>query len=741
MNSSSKPASSKPASSKPASSTPRLAVRRRRVPTMLQMEATECGAACLGMVLAHHGAWVTLPELRTACGVSRDGSRASNILKAARTFGLKAEGWRIEPAQLGAYPMPAILFWDLNHFVVVEGASRGRVYLNDPATGPRSVSEEEFGESFTGVLLTVVPTESFRRRGAPPRTWRTLLGLLTGSKGALALLALAGVTAMLPGLAQAAAAKIFVDEILLDNLQDWLRPLLLGLGVVLVAQGVLSWLQSYILARLQWKLSLRLGLDLFWHLLRLPAEFFAQRHTADIAMRLGTTEHLCRLMAEITPAILVNGVAAIVYGLLMLLYDPALAGIGIASALIGAVLVRTSARLREDGTRRLRREAAAVTSLSIGGLQSIETLKASGLEDAFFGRWAGAQTKLLNARQRLDVALARVDVLPSLLSALALAAVLAAGGLRVMQGHMSIGDLIAFQTLLAGFLGPARQLLAASTKLQEMTSDLERLDDVLRHPADPRLGPETGEARGAADAGRLRGAVTLSGVRFGYSRLEAPLLDGLDLDLRPGQRVALVGPSGCGKSTIARLVSGLYRPWTGEIRFDGEDADTIGRFRLADAMAVVDQRIVLFEGSVRENLTLWDPTITDAELIEAARAACIHDVIMARPGGYDGPVAEGGVNFSGGQAQRLEIARALARNPSVVIFDEATSALDAATEAQVLANLRRRGCTTILVAHRLSTIRDVDEILVLDRGRVVARGPHARLNDEPGLYRDLIHAA
>ncbi|GAB6974539.1 NHLP family bacteriocin export ABC transporter peptidase/permease/ATPase subunit [Methylobacterium phyllosphaerae] len=720
--------------------------RRRRVPTILQMEATECGAACLAMVLAYHGAWVTLPELRAACGVSRDGSRASNMLRAARSYGMEAAGWRVEPGQLGAYPMPAIAFWDFNHFVVVEGAARGRVHINDPAAGPLSISAEEFDERFTGVLLTAVPGAGFQRRGAPPRTWRSLLGRLTGSKGAIGVLALAGLTAMVPALAVATAAKIFVDQILLDNLQDWLRPLLLGLALAMLAQGALSWLQSYVLARLHWKLSLRIGLDVFGHLLRLPAEFFAQRHTADIAMRVGTAEHLCRAMAELIPATLVNGVAALVYGALMLLFDPVLAGIGIVLALLGLLLVRASVPLRTDAARRLRREAAAVSSTALSGLQSIETLKASGLEDGFFGRWYGAQTKLLNAHQRIDLALARVGLLPALLSGIAAPAILTVAGLRIMDGAMTIGDLVAFQTLLAGFLGPIHQLLSVSTRLQEMTSDLERLDDVLRYPADPHLlapsedgGDATSPTR--SDPGRLRGGVCLSQVQFGYSRLEAPLIDGFELDLQPGQRVALVGPSGCGKSTIARLVAGLYRPWAGTVAFDGLTAEAIAHDRLAAALALVDQRIVLFQGSVRENLTLWDPTIAEADVVAAAQDACIHEVIMARPGGYDAPVAEGGANFSGGQAQRLEIARALTRCPAVLILDEATSALDATTEARVLANLRRRGCTTILVAHRLSTIRDVDEILVLDRGRVVERGPHHRLSDVPGLYRDLIRAA
>ncbi len=713
---------------------------RKRVPTILQMEAVECGAACLAMVLAHHGKWVPLEELRVACGVSRDGSKAKNLVQAARRYGLVAEGWRTEPDKLAGKRLPAILFWEFNHFVVLEGIGRKVVYINDPASGPRTVTHDEFNRAFTGVILTMAPGPEFRPSGARANVWGAVRDQLAPSRGAVVFLVLAGIAALVPGVFVPAATKVFVDDILVRHLTDWMRPLLLGLTCAALLGGLLNWLQGYFLARLQWKLGVSLGLKLTWHLLRLSPSFFAQRYAGDIASRLATTERACDLIGSQVSALLVTGLAALFYGALMAVYDPVLAGIGLALALFNAVFARLMARRQENAARTVMREQAALGSLSISGIQSIETLKATASEDDFLNRWANAQARTMNAVHRSQLPLQFLDLIPRALGALTMAAILGVGGWRVMEGLITVGTLAAFQTVLSSFLSQVGGLVGVASGMRELRVAMERVDDVLRYPLDRRLDPKCApEAEGPPR--RLSGAVDVADLSYGYNPLDPPLVDGFSLKVAPGSRIALVGPSGSGKSTIARLLVGLAEPWGGSIAFDGQPGDRILPGVRAASIAYVEQSVVLMEGTVRENLTLWDPRVSERTIVEAARDAGLHETIAARPGGYDAPVSEGGSNWSGGQAQRLEIARALVGEPSILVLDEATSALDAATEATILENLRRRGCTIILVTHRLSAIRDCDEILVLDRGRIVQRGSHEALYDQPGTYGELIRAA
>ncbi|HJE22634.1 MAG TPA: NHLP family bacteriocin export ABC transporter peptidase/permease/ATPase subunit [Methylorubrum populi] len=718
---------------------------RVRVPTILQMEAVECGAACLAMVLAHHGRWVPLEELRVACGVSRDGSKAKNVVKAARRYGLEADGWRTEPDKLAGKPLPAILFWEFNHFVVLEGVGRNGVFLNDPASGPRVVTHDEFNRAFTGVMLTMTPGPAFERSGARPNVWRSVRDGLAHSSGAVAFLVLAGVAALAPGVFVPAATKIFVDDILLDHLTDWIRPLLLGLAFAALLSGMLGWLQGYFLARLKWKLGVSLGLRLMWHLLRLSPSFFAQRYAGDVAGRLATTERACDLIGSQVSALLVTGLATLFYGALMALYDPVLAAIGLGLAVMNVIFVRLVARRQENAARTVMREQAALGSLSINGIQSIETFKATATEDDFLNRWAHAQARTVNALYRMQVPFQLLGLIPSALGALTMAAILGVGGLRAMDGLITVGTLAAFQTVLGSFLGQVHGLVGVASGMRELRVAMERVDDVLRYPVDRRALSDAGPAAANDDAAvpsrRLSGAIAIEGIVFGYNPLDAALIEGFSLSVTPGARIALVGPSGSGKSTIARLLVGLTEPWAGSIRFDGRPPAAIPEGVRCASIAYVDQGVVLMEGSVRDNLTLWDPRVGDGAMVAAARDAGLHDTIAARPGGYDAPVSEGGANWSGGQAQRLEIARALALEPSILVLDEATSALDAVTEAQILDNLRRRGCTIVLVTHRLSAIRDCDEILVMDRGRIVERGTHESLYGQAGTYAELIRAA
>jgi NHLM bacteriocin system ABC transporter peptidase/ATP-binding protein len=704
------------------------------------MEAVECGAAALAIVLAHHGRWVSLEELRVACGVSRDGSKASNVVKAARTYGMVAKGFKKEPQALRSMPLPAILHWNFNHFVVLDGFRKGRVFLNDPATGPREVTEQELDEAFTGVVMTFEPGPEFARKGDPPRLIPALRRRLAGSRAALAFVLLAGLALAVPSLVVPVFSKVFVDSVLLESRRDWLPPLLLGLGLAGLLMGLLTWIQQVYLLRLETRMAVGSSSRFLWHVLRLPTEFFSQRFAGDISSRVAINDRVAQLLSRDLATNALGAVMIVFFAAVLFQYDAVLTLVGIAVVSLNVAALQYVSRKRVDGNRRLVQDQGKLLGTAIGGLQTIETLKATGGESDLFARWAGYQAKVVNGRQELERYTQLLDTVPPLLSAVNTALILGIGGLRVIEGSLSLGGLVAFQLLMAAFIAPVNRLVSLGGKLQTVEGDMNRLDDVLRYRLDPTAGRGSGELPPAGEPVRLDGYLELRDVSFGYSRLDPPLIEGFSLALKPGSRVALVGGSGSGKSTLSRLVTGLYEPWSGEILLDGRPRAEIPPAVLTGSLAVVDQNVFLFEGTVRENLTLWDATIPLPEVVAAAKDACIHEDIAARPGGYDSPVDEGGANWSGGQRQRLEIARALVGRPSILVLDEATSALDPTTESRIDESLRRRGCTCLIVAHRLSTIRDADEIIVLEKGKVVQRGTHDELKGVEGPYARLISA-
>jgi len=716
-----------------------LDTARHRTPTILQMEALECGAACLAMVLAYHGRHVPLEELRLLCGVTRDGSKASNVIKAARGFGMTARGFRKEPAELRGMPLPHIVFWNFNHFVVVEGFRRGKVYLNDPATGPRTVDDAEFDQSFTGVVLTFEPGEGFRPGGSPPSVWAALKRRFVGLRMAIAYLVLVGLALVVPGLVIPVFSSVFVDKYLVAGMQDWLRPLILGMLLTAALRMALTWLESFYLLRVQTHIALSSASKFFWHVLRLPVEFYTQRSAGEISSRVALNDRVATLLSGDLARAVLSVFTAVFFVLLMASYDAVLTLLSIVVVSINLLALRIIARRTQELSQKLSVDAGKVMGASMNGLFLMETIKSAGGERDFFARWAGFQARYVVSEQdvaRVGLVLGSV---PGLLAALNGVLVLGLGGMRVIDGHLSLGQLVAFQSLVASFVGPVITLVGFASTLQEAKGDMNRLDDVMHYAADPWLSQaRLSDAQDRA-APKLDGSIELRGVEFGYSRTDPPLIKGLDLVLRPGERVAIVGPSGCGKSTVSKLVMGLYTPWAGEILFDGKPRAAIGRYELANSAAMVDQDVVLFEGTVRDNLTLWDHSIAEADMMLAAKDACIHEVIQSRPGAYDARIEEGGRNLSGGQRQRIEIARALTTNPRVLVLDEATSALDADTEKAIDDNLRRRGCACLVIAHRLSTIRDADEIIVLDRGQVVERGDHDSLmRIVGGHYRRLV---
>jgi ATP-binding cassette, subfamily C, bacterial len=714
------------------------AQRRRRTPTLLQMEAVECGAAALGIILSYYRRIVPLTELRQACGISRDGSKAANILSAARTYGLTAKGFKTELAALPQLACPYIVFWNFNHFLVVEGFSKQRVYLNDPGTGPRTVSRAEFAEAFTGVVLALEPGADFQRGGKKPNVLLSLWERLRGSLGVLIYCVLAGLLLVIPGLAMAAFSRIFVDDILVQGREEWLNPLILGILFTGVLNGFLTLLELQFLRRMKLKLSIGMSSRFLWHILRLPVSFYDQRFAGEISSRFSLNDRLAGILSGRLATTVISVVTIVFYAIVMLQYDVVLTGIGIAFVLSMVLSWAFVSRRQVDTNMQLMQEQGKVSGVAISGLQSMETLKASGLESDFFARWAGSYAAASSIQQGLNVSNQFLNSVPTLLSAISSMLLLVIGGLRVMDGILSIGMLVAFQGLMQRFMEPVNALVGMANELLVVEGDLSRLDDVMHNPIDPQLVRGDAAIASNQNSTRLQGYVELRNLTFGYNRLAPPLIENLNLVLTPGQRVAIVGGSGSGKSTVAKLLCGLYEPWQGEILFDGRSRSQISRTAIVSAVALVEQDIVLFGGSVRDNLTLWDATVPDRDLILACQDAEIHETILAQPRGYDADLLEGATNLSGGQRQRLEIARALVNNPSVLVMDEATSALDTETENIVNRQIQQRGCTCIIVAHRLSTIRDCDEIIVLERGKVVQRGTHESLRQIEGAYLQLI---
>jgi ATP-binding cassette, subfamily C, bacterial len=713
---------------------------RQRTPTLIQMEAVECGAAALGIILAHYGRIVPLAELRLTCGVSRDGSKATKILNAAQQYGLASKGFKISELEgLQDIDLPFIAFWNFNHFVVVEGFSKNQVYLNDPATGPRIVDLETFDNAFTGVVLTFKPDPTFEKGGMKPNLLRSLWHRLQASRVVLIYCTLAGFLLVIPNILTPVFTQVFIDEVLVAHRQDWLRPLLLGMIVVAGLEGFLTLIQLKFLRQMNIKLSMSMSSQFIWHILRLPVSFYDQRYAGEISSRIQLNDRLAQVLSGELATTVISAVMVVFYAIVMVQYDRTLSAIGIAAVGLNLVALQLVSRWRMDANISLIQEQGKVSGIAISGLQSMETLKASGLESDFFARWSGQYAKAINAQQQLGMTDRLLGLVPTLLSATTALLVLVIGGLHVMQGEMSIGMLVAFQSLMHSFTAPADHLVNLGSQLQTLEGDVNRLDDVLQNPIDPEVQADEARDTYAAPLTPLNGSLELRHITFGYSRVAPPTIADFNLTLQPGQRVALVGGSGSGKSTIAKLVAGIYTPWQGEVLLDGHPRNTLSRSEVVAAIAFVSQDILLFSGTVRENLSLWDTTIPTDRLIAALEDAALIDTVRSL-GGLDAKLLEGGGNLSGGQRQRLEIARALVNNPSILILDEATSALDPETEQIVDRQIRQRNCTCLIVAHRLSTIRDCDEIIVLEQGKIVQRGTHDQLRTADGAYLKLIQS-
>jgi len=698
------------------------------------MEELECGAASLAMILAYYGTFIPLEQLRAECGVTRDGSKASKILLAAKKFGLDGKGFRRRLGQLSQTKFPAIIFWDMSHFVVLEGITEKKAYINDPGMGRRTVPMEDFKRSYSGIVLEFTPNETFVRQGKKKTMVPMLKKRMSGMGAVLMYVLLVGLFLVIPGFVIPGFSRFFVDEILVNHSKGLLKPLLIAMGLTLVIQGVLVALQQYYLKRFHLKMALSSSAKFLNHLFKMPVDFFVQRMPGEICNRILANDAVATLISTKLTGAVVNLICVFFYIAIMMCYDVSLTLLCIAVLALNFLLLHLTNEPLKNGTFKSQMEMGKLYGYTMNGISLIETLKASGLENDFFQSWAGQQAKVVLQNQKMLRISFIVSQIPQTLTSILTLLVLAVGALRVINEDMTIGMLVAFQALQMNFITPVNALMEMSKEVQTGQADMQRLDDVMDYPAIVRYKEDDSKA-----VKKLEGYVSLKNVTFGYDRLSPPFIEGLSLDLKPGARIALVGGSGSGKSTVGKLVSSLFTPWSGEVLFDGKPISEIPRSQFVSSVAVVDQDIYLFEGTVRDNLTMWGSANSDEyAYIQAAKDACLHDVIVTRQGGYFAQVEEGGKNFSGGQRQRFEIARALVGNPRVLVLDEATSALDPVTEQLVDENIRRRGCTCIIIAHRLSTIRDSDEILVLDGGKVVQRGTHDQLVAQEGLYRDLI---
>ncbi len=715
---------------------PPLARGVAKVPVIMQLEALECGAAALAMVMAYYGKWVPLEQVRLDCGVSRDGSKAKNIYLAAERYGFSVKAYRMSPEAIrekGRFP--CIIHWNMNHFVVLDGFRGRHVYLNDPARGEVRVTWEEFDRSFTGVTIIPVPSERFEPSGKRRSTVEFARKRLAGAGAAVAFAMLTTAISYLFGIANSVTSRIFMDRLLTGINSDWLYPFI-GLMILLaLIQLVVAWAQTIYSLRINGKMAVIGNTTYMWKVLRLPMEFFSQRLAGDIQSRAAMNASIAGTLVNTFAPILLNTGMMIFYLVLMLRQSPMLTLIGLVTLVLNIFMSRVISNHRINITRVQMRDAGKLEAATVSGIEMIETIKASGAENGFFQKWAGYQASVNLQSGKTALTDSFLGMIPTFFSTLANCAVLVFGVWVTMRGQFTLGAVLMFQGFLGSFISPAMTLVSAGQTIQEMRTQMERVEDVMEYPTDESVQEREPEV---PELVKLRGNVELRNVTFGYSRLEAPLISGFSLKMKTGDRIALVGASGCGKSTISKLVSGLYQPWSGEILFDGRPRSAYPREVMSGSLAVVDQDIILFEDTVANNIKMWDDSIQDFEMILAARDARLHEDITRLSGGYQHRLTSGGHDLSGGQRQRLEIARVLAQDPTVIILDEATSALDARTEYEVVNAIKDRGITCIVIAHRLSTVRDCDEIIVLDKGRVAERGTHDELMSRGGLYADLV---
>lgn len=717
----------------------------RKTPTVYQMEATECGAASLSMIFAYFGKFLPLEQMRIETGVSRDGCNAGNMMRAAKRFGLDCKGYRKEPEAIRELEMPCIIHWNFCHFVVLEGfkstgigsARKEYVYINDPAVGRRKLTLEEFDEGFTGVVLTFKLTDAFQREKKKSTTGKMLRQRLAGQYGILFKLFYVGLLLVFPGLILPVLSQMFIDDILTAGYTDWLTKILVFMAALVILKFGLHYYRDLVLQKLKSKLTLTSGVRFLTHMLHLPMNFFDQRFAGDLVSRMNNNTEVSAFLAGDLAETVLNILVAAFYLFILLFYSPVMTMIGLLNVIVCIGLVVFSRQLISEASIKQQMTSGKLYSAVCAGLSITDTLKASGAEDAYISRVLGNQVKQANLEQEQTSVQKILNAIPETIGNITDVLHLMVGGILVINGQLSMGMLMAFCSLFDSFIDPVNKLVTFAQKIQTMKASVTRVEDVQKYPEDVRYSKAT-----SADSQqkKLDGEIELQDISFGYSALKPALVEHFSFHLYSGESIAFVGPSGCGKSTVSKIVSGLYHPWSGQIFLDGKPINEISGACLSASIATVSQNIALFSGTIRDNLTMWNTAILEEDMIQAAKDACIHDFIVTCPGGYDYVLNENAMNLSGGQRQRIEIARALATKPSILVMDEATSALDPVVEKQILNNIKRRGVTCIIVAHRLSAFRDCSQIMVMKNGKIIQRGTHKTLMQEDGVYRSFVQS-
>lgn len=707
--------------------------KRYKTPIILQMEATECGAVALAIILAFYKKYVPLAEVRQACGISRDGSRAINMLKAARRYDMDAHAIQVDYWESTfSLMLPCIVFWAFDHFVVLEGYKDHKIYINDPAIGPRIISEKEFDESFTGIVLEIKPKIDFKKSGKPISTLSILKNKMQGFSRALYYIILISLMLVIPGILIPIFSKIFIDDILVKHTPNWFVPLILGMIITAVVRGICTWLQKTTLLRLNIQLFITSTTHFLWHILRLPLDFFNQRYMGDIAERIYSNERIARLMSSDISGSIVNLITMVFFAMMMLFMSWPIALVGILAAFINGIALYIISYHIGHMSYRLEQDIGKLKSIEINGLQAIDTLKANSAESMFFNRWSSQHVRMMNGQQKIATYGSVLEWVPKLMDSLTTVCLLGIGSYLIIHGYLTLGGLVAMQSLMLSFSAPLSHLLTLGTEIAAIRGDLLRIDDVLSYDEEKKLSIKSDDIS-------LTNELLYENVTFGYSRLEEPVIKNISFHLKHGVSLAIVGKTGSGKSTIAKLAVALYKPWSGSVHYARHNIHSLSSSAIANLFSLVDNEDILFTGTVAENISLFNDHISEEDMLHAMKTSCIYETVMQR-GGLSTVVEERGLNFSGGQRQRLEIARGLVTHPKLMILDEAMSALDPALECEIIKKIKDQVHTLLVITHRISAIKDFDHILVIDKGSIVQEGRHDQLIEQEGIYQSLCKA-